>query len=236
MATGDQADFVRRLKAVLPNGWFPPESDTTETPVLTAILSGPAWSASWLYSLIGYAKNQTRIKTATDVWLDIISQDYFGDGLPRLPGETDGAFSARIIANLLLPANTRSAILAAVESVTGNPARMIEPWQPNDNARYGSSFYGYNRAGRPGQYANGNQRYAGLVVCSLPSAGIGGMTRRGYGGIFYTSGTTYAAPAGSFYLQPNSQAGEQLVFDAINRLKPVGTSIFVKFVPADQLP
>ena len=44
MATGDQNDFVGRLKAVLPAEWFPKECVLSGilTPVLTALLSGPA--------------------------------------------------------------------------------------------------------------------------------------------------------------------------------------------------
>lgn len=239
MATGDQTNILARLKTLLPPGWFPASSSgqTSPTPILDGILSGFSAIAAYGYSLIQYVKNQTRIATATDGWLDIISLDLFGGALPRNPGELDPAFRARIRANLFLPANTRAALQAAVQSVTGYPVRMIEPWQPNDNARYGSSFYGYNRAARPGQYANGNQRTAGLIVCSLPaSSGGGGQPRRGYGGIFYTNGPTYAAPAASWYVQPNTGNAEQIVFSTINKFRALGVRVFVKFVPPAQLP
>jgi hypothetical protein len=75
--TGDQTDILGRIKALLPFRWFP---DTT--PVLDALLSGIAWSLALIYSLIQYAKNQTRIATASDGFLDLISYDFFGINLP----------------------------------------------------------------------------------------------------------------------------------------------------------
>lgn len=232
MATGDQTDIIMRLQRWLPQGWFP----TTPGTRVYAIVAGLASVLASIYALIAYAALQTRIATATDGFLDIISRDYLGGNLPRLPGETDAAFAARIRANLFLAANTRTAIKTYLEAVTGNPVRMIEPWQPNDNARYGNSFYGYNRAGRPGQYSNGARRYSGLIVCSLPVAGGGGRPRRGYGGSFYAHDPSLVSPAGANYSEPLANAGQLTVFNAINRLKVFGTDIYVKFVSPNQLP
>lgn len=230
--TGDQNDVTSRFLRWLPQGWFPSITGTR----VYALAAGFGSILATIFGMVAYAKAQTRIATTTDGFLDLASQDYLGANLPRLLGESDTAFSARIRANIFLKANTRSAVQNALETVTGAPVRMIEPWQPNDNARYGNSFYGYNRLARPGQYANGNQRYSGLIECSLPIAGGGGRARRGYGGSFYTNGPTYASPAGSFYSQDPPSAGEDLVFNAINRLKVYGTHIFVKFLPPNQLP
>jgi len=232
MATGDQKDVIWRLQRWLPQGWFPTNVGTR----IYAIVSGWASALSTVYVLIVYAKLQTRIATATDGFLDLASRDYLGKRLPRLSGEQDPAFSTRIRASIFLAANTRPAIQTALENLTGNSVRMIEPWQPNDNARYGRSFYGYNRQARPGQYANGNQRYKGLIVCSLPDSSGGGRPRRGYGNSFYTSDPALVSPAGAFYSQAPANGGQQLVFDAINRLKVYGTDVFVKFVPPTQLP
>lgn len=65
MATGDQADFVRRLKSVLPVQWF-----DDSNPILDAVLNGIASALSLVYQLYAYAVLQTRILTATDGWLD----------------------------------------------------------------------------------------------------------------------------------------------------------------------
>jgi len=168
MATGSISDITGRLQKWLPSRWFPTQSVNANgtVPRIYAQLVSFATALAGIWSQIQYAIAQTRLATSSDGWLDLASQDYFGGDLPRLSGETDPAFEARIEANLLAPANTRPAVLATVERVTGFAARVIQPWQPNDNARYGGSFYGYNRAARPGQYATPASRAAAMAACS----------------------------------------------------------------------
>lgn len=86
MATGDQTDIFRRIKALLPQ-WF-----SDNTPVLDALLCGFAYATAFVYVLIAYAARQTRIKTATDGWLDMIAADFFGASLLRKPGQSDASF------------------------------------------------------------------------------------------------------------------------------------------------
>src|ERR1700734_598030 len=102
MATGDVQDIVARIKAVLPNGWF-----TGSTPILDGVLKGSAAALAQVYSLISYAQLQTRLATATDGFLDLISFDYFGSLYPRKPMEADSAFRSRIQAELFLERGTR---------------------------------------------------------------------------------------------------------------------------------
>ena len=92
MAAGDQTDILGRIKALLPFRWFP-----DITPVLDALLSGVAWALSFIYSLIQYAKLQTRIATASDGFLDLIAFDFFGTSLLRRQQETDVSFRGRIL-------------------------------------------------------------------------------------------------------------------------------------------
>ncbi len=172
MATGDINDFILRMKAVLPNGWFPSESNTTQAPVLTALLNGPAWAQSWLYSLIAYAKDQTRISSATDVWLDIIALDYFGNNQTRSadtsdiafpsrrPGETDSVFRQRILRNLLLPKATRGSMIAAITALTGTAPKVFEPGYAYDTGGYGEN-YNKTWTGLAYNYAGG---YGSLVL------------------------------------------------------------------------
>lgn len=228
MATGDQNDVIARLQRWLPQGWFPNTPGTR----IYAILSGFAAVLSGIYNLVAYAKLQTRVATATDGFLDLASQDYLGPNLPRLPGETDAAFSARIRANVFLAANTRTAIQNAIQNLTGAPVRMIEPWQPNDTFRWGVSFWGVDTAVNPGQWSNGNQRYQGLIVCSLPGGGIQNIPRSWWGKFFWNFGQSYATAAGAWWLNTVGLGGPNLIYAAINRLKVFGTSIFVKFVPS----
>jgi hypothetical protein len=142
MATGDQADIVDRLYAVLPP-WF----STGATTVLGAVVQGPAYVFSLCYGLLAFTRDQTRISTATGGWLDLISYDFFARALLRLSGEADSAFASRIKANLLQPAATRPALIATLTRLTGRAPTVVDPWRPGDCGAYGYGGLGYNTIG-----------------------------------------------------------------------------------------
>src|SRR5277367_3073021 len=102
---GDQQDMCSRLRAVLPTQWFP-----DSTPVLDAVLSGFASGWSWVYGILQYVRAQTRIATASDVWLDVIAMDFFGDRLIRWPNQDDGVLRDRITRELFRERGTRTAV------------------------------------------------------------------------------------------------------------------------------
>ncbi|MGC7986177.1 hypothetical protein ACP3XM_25370, partial [Salmonella enterica] len=68
--------------------------------------------------LWAYAKLQTRIKWATDGWLDMIAADFFGDTLLRKKGQGDSSFRNRIIINLSRGRGTRPAMIQVLEEIT----------------------------------------------------------------------------------------------------------------------
>jgi len=140
--TGDQNDFVNRLKSVLPGQWF---GDVT--PVFDAVLNGLASAWSGLFGLLQTAGLQARIATATGVFLDIASTDYFGPALPRRLGESDADFSLRLRTNLLAERATRSAISAAMKNLTGRAPAIFEPLNISDTGAYNSGTLGYRVAG-----------------------------------------------------------------------------------------
>ncbi len=127
MATGDTGDFVARLQGVLPARWFP-----VGGPLITAVLTGLASTLSIIYSQIACVITQSRVGTATDVWLDGISQDFNNGALPRLIAEGDTAFRARIKANFFAPQTTRAGISQAVTAL-GCPTPVY--FQPSDGKR-----------------------------------------------------------------------------------------------------
>jgi len=139
--TGDEADMRGRLASLLPLRWFP-----DATPVLSALLAGLAEGWAWLYAMLSYAKLQTRIATATDTFLDLISQDCFGATLPRRPGESDGSFRARIRHELLRERATRAALASVLSDLTGRAPAIFEPSRPADTGAYGIAL-GYGAAG-----------------------------------------------------------------------------------------
>ncbi len=138
---GDAPDFVRRLLDLLPLRWFP-----AAAPVLTAVLSGLADGWAWLYSMLQYARLQTRVATATGSFLDLISEDFFAGKLTRFLGEGDTAFRARIQHEMLRPRATRAALTGELTNLTGRTPIVFEPARPADTGSYGKAL-AYNFAG-----------------------------------------------------------------------------------------
>jgi hypothetical protein len=140
---GDAADMIARLLALLPLRWFP---DTA--PVLSAVLAGLADGWSWLYTMLTYAKLQTRVATATDSFLDLISQDFFATALPRRFGESDSAFRVRIQREMLRSRATRAALISELTNLTGRTPMVFEPARPADTGAWGAAAaLGYGAAG-----------------------------------------------------------------------------------------
>jgi hypothetical protein len=129
--TGDLTDIIMRLKSVLPKRWF-----SEQSPNLTAIIKSIAVPWAWLYSSLNYVIRQTRIASATDGWLDVISLDYFGDGLRRKSNETDTSYRTRIQRALLREAATRCAVGACIKELVGAEPRIFEPSKCSDTGSY----------------------------------------------------------------------------------------------------
>jgi len=129
--TGDQQDMIARLQAVLPTHWFPDSA-----PILEAVLSGLASGWAWLYSLLQYVKAQTRISTATDIWLDVIALDFFGSRIVRWTNQSDDAFRARILSEIFRERGTRAAVISALQDLTGRSPIVFEPARSTDTGGY----------------------------------------------------------------------------------------------------
>ncbi len=182
--TGDAPDILTRLKAVLPSRWF-----ADETPVLNGILAGLASGWAWVYSLLSYAIAQTRIVTATDFWLDVIAQDFFGGRLHRRAGEPDNGFRHRILRALLREHGTRSAVIATLTDLTGRVPQIFEPSRPTDTGSYGSlsAPAGGMAWGLAGGWGNLNLPFQCFITAYRPSgSGIASVT--GWGGGTSTPG------------------------------------------------
>lgn len=141
MAIGDIADIFARLRAQIPRSWF------RSSPNFDATLQGPAWALSSIYAQITYANLQTRIKTATDGYLDLIAYDFFGNALPRIANETDGAYQARILANLFVKGPTRADMSAVLTLITGRAPTIFEPSNTTDSGGWDGYFYWDSKGG-----------------------------------------------------------------------------------------
>ena len=142
MATGDQADFLRRIKAVLPARWMPDVS-----PILDGVLSGAASAFASSYALLAYTKAQARRLTASGIWLDMASGDFFATHLMRRTNETDSSLSQRIGLEMFREKGTRDGMIRALTDLTGNVPSVFEPALTTDTGGYTVGGIGYGVAG-----------------------------------------------------------------------------------------
>jgi hypothetical protein len=136
---GDLADIVARLRATLPKRWF-----GDAAPNANAFLAGLANPAVWLFDFIKYLLAQTRLSTASNLWLDLSALDYFGGNLKRWPTESDDSFRSRIRARLFRSAATRPAMISALTLLSGKAPIIFEPTRVEDTGSYGSLTSGPN--------------------------------------------------------------------------------------------
>jgi hypothetical protein len=216
MATGDPRDMVSRLKALLPNGWF-----QDATPVLDGLLNGVANALAFAYSLFTYVRLQTRIGTATDGFLDLISFDFFGTALPRKPQEQDATFRSRILAELLLARATRAGLVRALQILTGRTPLVFEPARPADTGGYNTNSMGYGLAGA---YGSVRLPYQAFVTAYRPlTQGVPNIA--GYG----SPEGAYSTPSQTEYANPSLVLGvitDADIYAAIDSVKPAGTLVW----------
>ena len=213
MATGDQKDMVVRLRTAIPKLWF---SDAA--PVLTALLNGFAYPLALIYSLAAYAKLQTRIKTAIDGFLDLVSFDYFGTTLPRAVAESDTSFRTRIFFNLLREKATRNGMVKILTELTGFAPIIFEPWRPLDTGAYNTNICGYGMAGG---YGSVDLPYQAFITAYRP-IGFGIPNVAGYG----DPEAGYSTGSQSEFANPSLVAGgvtDADIFAAIADEKVEGT-------------
>lgn len=127
---GDATDVYNRLIGQLPP-WF-----GTLHPVLNVVLQAYIYTGVFNYSQLVYDNQQMRLQTATGDNLDLISQDYFENGLPRRTGEDDDSFRSRISANLLQERATRNGMESALYKLTGFYPIIFEPFNFYDCGAY----------------------------------------------------------------------------------------------------
>lgn len=220
MATGDNNDQFRRLKRLMPQSWFGDNST-----VIDAILRGFASVNASLYALIAYARLQTRINTATDGWLDMIAYDFFGNNLPRKPGQSDDSYRAWIKVNLFREKATRRAIVLVVRELTGRDPLIIEPGNPVDTGAYRCPNSGYGMAG---SYGSLNMPYEAFVtVYRSVSDGVSDIA--GYG--ISTSGYSIAS-RGVWVSRKmvDGQLSDADIYAAIDSVKMCGTRVWVRIL------
>ena len=160
---GDQSDQFNRIKALIPPNWF---SDTAT--YLDAIIWGFSCVNAFIYTLIAYAKLQTRIKTATDGWLDLIASDFFGTSIVRGQNQTDDSFRNQIVINLFRERGTRNSVSRVLIDITKQTPTIVEPMRMLDTGAYGAPINGYGMAGG---YGSMILKYQATVTAHRPADG-----------------------------------------------------------------
>jgi hypothetical protein len=175
---GAPEQFVARLRAALPRGWF-----ADRAPVLEAVLAGFADGWARLYALLAYVRRQGRIGSAEGAMLDLIAGDFFGPWLRRRTGQGDDAFRAAIGRELLRERATRGALAAALTDLTGRAPAIFEPSRPADTGAWGMALgYGVAGGGAAGGYGSLALPFQCFVTAWRPAgAGIAGVA--GYEGL-----------------------------------------------------
>lgn len=195
--TGDAEDMRARLRAVLPAQWFPDDA-----PVLDALLTGLGTTWSWLYGLVTFARRQTRLATASGLWLDMISSDLFGYKLARRSGEADDAFRTRIGKEIGRRRGTRAAVTAVLTDLTGRAPVVFEPARITDTGAWGApgvcNAFAYDTVGGWGDLLIPFQVFVTAYRASEPGIAIvggwGGPAGYGVGAIEYGSMALVTGP------------------------------------------
>ena len=212
---GSLGDLFKRIKSLLPGGWF------GESPVIDGVVTGIARLLSDTHAFIVYARDQTRIRTATDGFLDLIARDFFGSTLKRRTGEIDPPLRQRILAQLFAEKVTRRGVIKALESLTGRTPLVFEPTRPADTGGYNTNSLGYGVAGGYGSLALPFQAF----ITAYRPAGQGIPLVAGYGS---PSGGLLPHRPRASYASLNDVVGavtDQDIYAAIDAAaKPVGTT------------
>lgn len=233
MSTGDASDVFSRLKGALPQRWFGSTSDSM--PVVDSILAGISTGLAFIYSLYIYAKAQTRIKTSSDGFLDLIAYDFFGSSIQRKANQSDASFLAVIQANLFAEKATRKGLSNILTTLTGRAPNIFEPNRPADVAIMGvPTAGGQNYMGIQSSMYVGPARmgslavpFTAMVIVYRPAA-TGGSA----GGAFADAPSWSAlnTPLAQSYTNSlgylNSGATDADIYQAIDQAKPAGTIIW----------
>jgi hypothetical protein len=216
MAIGDNADMAARIRRLLPP-WF-----GESNPLVDALVAAAAVVLAFAYSLFAYAKAQTRIRTASGIWLDIVAQDFFGTRIVRAAGQNDDSFRSIILANLLRPQATRQAISDVIEALTG-----FAPRSSSRSAQWTAAPMASAMAamGALGPMDRSLPAQAFLVADRPRQPGI--ATVAGYGASSAGYGVGSQAEYASLDML-GARVTDGQIYDAIAQSKAVGVTIWTR--------
>lgn len=213
----DAPSWAARVRRLLPRGWF---AEPGTTPILDGILAAFAYAHAQTSTWIAFARQQTRLATATDDFLNGVAEDFLGTRVSHADGETDAAFRTRIRREILRPRATRSAMVAALEDLTGQTPLIVEPASPTDCGGYGVAC-GY---GVVGAYGSLSLPFQSFITVYRPH--VGGMASvDGYGGSIGGYGVGAIE-----YVSGVEAVGveDAAIYSVIEATRPVATVMWVR--------
>jgi hypothetical protein len=199
-------------------GWF-----ADSNPTANALLTGAATALAFVYGLFVYAVAQSRILTATGIWLDMIAQDFYAGSVQRGPNQDDDGFRASIVANLFRARATRQGIFDVLLILTGNAPLILEPFAPADTGAYGAGHAGYGAAGGYGSRVIPAQAF----VTAYRPVQYGIAAVAGYGEVTAGYGVASQAEYASLALV-SSVVSDADIYAAVDAAKPAGCTIWVR--------
>jgi hypothetical protein len=219
-------DWALRMVAFFPYPWISDYARSVAG-ISYAIFLATGTELNYISQQLYYAWQACRLDTAVGDALVLFAQDYFGNNLPKQPGESDNAYRIRIKALLFQPQVTREAIVNAITfAFPGTIVRPIEPWNPSDTGYYGGSYYDYDSPTIPALYGNPQARYQGYFEIQLAPA-----TELAYSLWGYDFASAYDSVTGWFF-EPVTALQTQIgqINNLINQIVLLGTQIFVKYI------
>ena len=212
-------NIFQRIKSTLPlRAWFP-----DNTPILDAVIKGMTTALQYAYDVFQYARLQTRIKTATGGWLELIAADFLGTSLVRKTGQSDDSYRADILAAMFRKRVTRQALSSVLLSITGRAPIIFEPRRPLDTGAYSGPFIGYGVAGGYGSMNCPAQ----VFITAYRGANEGQPAIAGYG----TPEGAYNYPSIAEYAPANAAVAllqNDAIYKAIDQNKAAGIIVWTR--------
>lgn len=139
MVSVSAADMLRRLKSLIPNGWF-----RDIAPMRDVVLGGLSDALVWINGQAQVVRAGTRRLGTTGWLLDIDAYGFFGTALLRRSGESDDAWRLRYTNEIFRPRVTRAAVTRALSDLTGKSASILEFWNAGDCGAYNNGTLAYS--------------------------------------------------------------------------------------------
>jgi len=246
--TRTDEQFVKELAGYLPVNWFSPKSIRPGGNTY-ALLKGMGSQNLVPYEKLADVETQMLLTNATGAGVDLCARDFFGDNLPRITGESDAAYKARIVGRLFLQVGTRTGMSEGVTDAIGNEPVICELQQAQNTGGWASWLTGSGGSSGvdSGGYLDGADAAGPFEFSGTGEDGGGAFIgsegviyQEIYGPLAWDTGTgTYDTHLGPYQAlvtvqQPEPESGRFLdvyqILALVDSLKPVGTIMWVRVI------